>query len=139
VHAASSGGTTAGLLAGCALHGLPTRLLAVSADEPVAVLLSEVARVIDELAALLGVPLPTAELLASCEITDAWVGEGYGVPSAASTEALRLCARSEALFLDPTYTAKAMAALVDGVRAGRIGPGTDVVFWHTGGQVGLFR
>ena len=68
---------------------------------------------------------------------DTFVGGGYGVPTPASTEALELSARSEALFLDPTYTAKAMAGLIAKARAGEFA-GRRVVFWHTGGQVGLF-
>lgn len=139
VHAASSGGTTAGLALGCALHGLRTRVLAVSADEPVDVLRASVARVVADAAALIGAGIDEREALARCEFTDAFVGEGYGIPTPASDEALRLCARTEALFLDPTYTAKAMAALVARLRGGVVDASARVVFWHTGGQVGLFR
>jgi 1-aminocyclopropane-1-carboxylate deaminase/D-cysteine desulfhydrase-like pyridoxal-dependent ACC family enzyme len=49
-----------------------------------------------------------------------------------------LAARTDALFLDPTYTAKAMAGLVSYVRQQRFTAGQTIVFWHTGGQVGLF-
>lgn len=62
-----------------------------------------------------------------------YVGERYGVPTAAGLEALRLAARNEALILDPVYTAKALSALIDQVRRGRIGPAETVVFVHTGG------
>lgn len=139
VHAASTGGTTAGLLVGCALRGVATRVLAVSADEPPDVLRDEVRRIVGEIAGELDVAFDVEALLASCAFTDAYVGEGYGIPTEASTAALRLCARTEALFLDPTYTAKAMAGMVDVLRDGRLDPGAPVVFWHTGGQVGLFR
>ena len=74
---------------------------------------------------------------APIEIDDRFVGGGYGVPTPQSTEAIELCARREALFLDPTYTAKAMAGLIAKARAGELGSGTTL-FWHTGGQVGLF-
>ena len=47
------------------------------------------------------------------------------------------CARCEAVFLDPTYTGKAMAGLIGRVRAGEFETGT-LIFWHTGGQIGLF-
>ena len=59
-------------------------------------------------------------------------------PTAASREAIALTARSEAIFLDPTYTAKAMAALIAYLREQRLTAAQTVVFWHTGGQVGLF-
>ena len=55
-----------------------------------------------------------------------------------SREAIELCARTEALFLDPTYTSKAMAGLIAGVRSGEFKDAGSVLFWHTGGQVGLF-
>ena len=72
------------------------------------------------------------------EVDDTFVGEGYGIPTEASDEATRLCARTEALFLDPTYTAKAMAGVLARVRSGVLARG-PIVFWHTGGQVALFR
>ena len=67
-----------------------------------------------------------------------FVGDGYGVPTPASREAIELLARTEALFLDPTYTAKAMAGLIARVRSGAFQDTETVLFWHTGGQVGLF-
>ncbi|PYQ03481.1 MAG: D-cysteine desulfhydrase family protein, partial [Acidobacteria bacterium] len=114
VHASSSGGTQAGLLAGIALLGLPTRVLGISADDPAPAL---------------------SELIAGL---DGFVGEGYGIPTPASREAIELAARTEALFLDPTYTAKAMAGLIAHVRAGRFRSDETVLFWHTGGLPGLF-
>ena len=72
------------------------------------------------------------------EVDDRFVGGGYGVPSDQSREAIELTARSEAIFLDPTYTSKAMAALIAYVRQRQLEEGQTVVFWHTGGQVGLF-
>ena len=74
----------------------------------------------------------------SVDVDDSFVGGGYGVPTEASTGAIELLARTEALFLDPTYTAKAMAALIAYVRAGAFKPTETLLFWHTGGQVGLF-
>ena len=71
------------------------------------------------------------------EVDNQFVGEGYGIPTAASEEAIALCARSEALFVDPTYTAKAMAGLIARIRS-RTLSGDRVMFWHTGGQVALF-
>jgi 1-aminocyclopropane-1-carboxylate deaminase/D-cysteine desulfhydrase-like pyridoxal-dependent ACC family enzyme len=72
------------------------------------------------------------------EIDDAFVGAGYGVPTAASREAIDLVARTEAIFLDPTYTAKAMAGLIAYVRQQKFASSQTILFWHTGGQVGLF-
>lgn len=65
-------------------------------------------------------------------------GDGYGIPTAAGAEAIRLLARTEAVLLDPTYTAKAMAGMIDHVRRGEILADQTVLFLHTGGAPGLF-
>ncbi|HEY3119756.1 MAG TPA: D-cysteine desulfhydrase family protein, partial [Vicinamibacteria bacterium] len=62
----------------------------------------------------------------------------YGLATEASTQALTTLARTEAILLDPTYTAKAMAALIAWVREGRFRDDQSVLFWHTGGQIALF-
>jgi 1-aminocyclopropane-1-carboxylate deaminase/D-cysteine desulfhydrase-like pyridoxal-dependent ACC family enzyme len=132
----SSGGTQAGLIAGCRLHGLSTRIVGISADDPSAAIAGEVRRILGGLEALLG--LSSGGLTdAPIEVDDGFVGDGYGIPTPQSTEAIELSARREALFLDPTYTAKAMAGLIARARANELASGTTL-FWHTGGQVGLF-
>lgn len=138
VHATSSGGTQAGLVAGCALHGLSTRVVGVSADDPAADVERQVRSIIAGMAPTLGSVLDDVARDARVEVDDTFVGGGYGVPTPASVEAQQLAARTEALFVDHTYTAKALAALIAYVRDGRIPPDATVLFWHTGGQVGLF-
>jgi L-cysteate sulfo-lyase len=66
------------------------------------------------------------------------VGEGYGTVTPAAREAMTLAARTEGIFLDPTYTARALAGLMARVAAGRIKPEHRTVFLHTGGLPGLF-
>ena len=138
VHATSSGGTQAGLIAGCALHGLETRVIGVSADDPAADVEQQVRSIIGGMAGLLGPSLADVARDARAEVDDSFVGGGYGVPTPASVEAQQLAARTEAIFVDHTYTAKALAALIARVRDGRLPRDATVVFWHTGGQVGLF-
>jgi 1-aminocyclopropane-1-carboxylate deaminase/D-cysteine desulfhydrase-like pyridoxal-dependent ACC family enzyme len=137
-HASSSGGTQAGLLAGCALHGLATRVVGVSPDDPAASIAGRVRDVLQGMGPLLGVDGAALAGARPIEIDDTFIGDGYGVPSDASREAQRLAARNEAVFVDHTYTAKALAGLIAAVRAGRIPAHATVMFWHTGGQVGLF-
>jgi 1-aminocyclopropane-1-carboxylate deaminase/D-cysteine desulfhydrase-like pyridoxal-dependent ACC family enzyme len=72
------------------------------------------------------------------EIDDRFFGEGYAIPTDASREAIELTARTEAIFLDPVYTGKAMAGLFAYVRQRKFTDRQTVLFWHTGGQVGLF-
>jgi 1-aminocyclopropane-1-carboxylate deaminase/D-cysteine desulfhydrase-like pyridoxal-dependent ACC family enzyme len=138
VHATSSAGTQAGLVAGCALHGLATRVIGVSADDPAADVERQVRSIIDGMKAPLGPVLEDVARDARIDVDDTFVGGGYGVPTPASTEAQQLAARTEALFVDHTYTAKALAGLIQYVRDGRIPRDATVLFWHTGGQVGLF-
>ena len=138
IHACSSGGTQAGLAAGCVLHGLRTRVIGVSADDAAGEIRDRVAGIIAGMGPFLDVDGDELASAAHVEVDDAWVGDGYGLPSAASTEAQQLAARSEALFVDHTYTAKALAALIGYVRDGRLREDQTVLFWHTGGQVGLF-
>jgi 1-aminocyclopropane-1-carboxylate deaminase/D-cysteine desulfhydrase-like pyridoxal-dependent ACC family enzyme len=141
VHSTSSGGTQAGLVAAARLLRLPTRIIGVSADDPAPAIRSQVRAIVGGMAELLGLAPADSGALADgtpIEVDDQFVGDGYGVPTAASREALDVAARTEAIFLDPTYTAKAMAALMAYVRQQRFTEKQTVVFWHTGGQVGLF-
>ncbi len=139
VHASSSGGTQAGLITGCALFGLHTRVVGVSADEAAPELARVISGLLDGMASMLGAKRDTiAPPARPIDVDDSQVGAGYGIPTAASTEALELVARKEGILLDPVYTAKAMAALIAGVRTGAFSNKETVLFWHTGGQSGLF-
>jgi 1-aminocyclopropane-1-carboxylate deaminase/D-cysteine desulfhydrase-like pyridoxal-dependent ACC family enzyme len=137
IHSTSSGGTQAGLIAGCTLAGWPTRVIGISADESAGVLERDVRILLGGLAELLGFGSDRFAA-ASVAVDDGFVGAGYGVPTAESREAIELTARTEALFLDPTYTAKAMAGLIARLRRREFGTNGTVLFWHTGGQVALF-
>ena len=131
VHASSSGGTQAGLVAGAALHSLKTRIIGVSADDPAD-------RIADNVRSIINGIDRFHMLHHEIEVDDTRVGEGYGIPTRESREAQELAAKTEALFVDHTYTAKALGALIAYVREGRFTEDQTVLFWHTGGQVGLF-
>ena len=137
VHSSSSGGTQAGLIAGCALFGVHTKVIGVSPDDPSASIAGYVQPILAGLESELKL---TAGTLGSCDITvdDRFVGGGYGVPSDASREAIELTARCEGLLIDPVYSAKAMAALIAYARTGELDAYQTVLFWHTGGVPGLF-
>jgi 1-aminocyclopropane-1-carboxylate deaminase/D-cysteine desulfhydrase-like pyridoxal-dependent ACC family enzyme len=79
------------------------------------------------------------EFQTECEIPDQYIGPGYGVESDAGREAFQLLARTEGILLDPVYTAKAMAGMLDWIRTGRLADARRVLFWHTGGQMALFH
>lgn len=138
VHACSSGGTSAGILAGCRLHGLATRVIGFSADDPPAAVESEIRAILAGLEPLLGLEVDALNGAVQVEVDDGQVGTGYGEPTPRSIEAQTLAARTEALLVDQVYTAKALAGLVAYCRDGRIPADATVLFWHTGGQVALF-
>jgi D-cysteine desulfhydrase family pyridoxal phosphate-dependent enzyme len=138
VHATSSGGTQAGIVAACRLLGLSTRVVGIAADGPTAQIQAQVRANIDGIAELLGLDPAVVQRGTPIEIDDRFFGEGYAMPTDAATEAIELTARTEAIFLDPVYTGKAMAGLIAYVRQQKFTAKQTVVFWHTGGQVGLF-
>lgn len=134
--ASGSRGTQAGLTLGAHLCGAPYRLhgIAVSAGEPEKY--ERARRAARDAAALLGFD---DSVLGAAFVTDqGFIGDGYGLPTPEALEGLVLVARTEALVLDPTYTAKAMAALIAHVRRGEVRPDETIVFLHTGGSPALF-
>lgn len=138
VHATSSGGTQAGLVAGCRLLGLQTRIIGVSADEAAGPTRAQVEAIMSGVVDLVGLEAGMLARGTAVEVDDGFVGKGYGIPTAASREAIELLARTQALFLDPVYTAKAMAGFLAYLRERRFKESQTVLFWHTGGQVALF-
>ena len=69
---------------------------------------------------------------------DEYVGERYGVPTREAVEAVRIFAETEGVVLDPVYTGKCAAGLIDHIRKGRLGSGDTVLFIHTGGTPAIF-
>jgi L-cysteate sulfo-lyase len=136
VHATGSTGTQAGLLAGLegSRAGIPVLGIGVRATRPVQE--EKVFALASQVAELLGVPGTVARerVVANCD----YVGAGYGIPTSGMIEALELVARHEGIVLDPVYSGKAMAGLIDLIRKGHYRSGQNVVFLHTGGAVGLF-
>ncbi|HEX3425256.1 MAG TPA: pyridoxal-phosphate dependent enzyme [Acidimicrobiales bacterium] len=131
VVAAGSGTTTAGLLVGLALLGWTTTIVAAAVSRPVAETRTVILRLAGLCCRRLGIPDPNP---AKLEVIDA-LGPGFGIPGPEDTAAADLALRTEGIVLDPTYTAKAFAVLVDRASHERRGDGVTV-FWHTGGIAG---
>jgi len=129
-------GTQAGVIAGAALYGAPYRVCGITVSRPVPESIARIRGFAEGAARLIGHPLTIAE--EDVLVRDGFIGAGYGIPTPEGVEAIRLVARTEGIFLDPTYTAKAMAGLIGEIRAGRIRADETVVFLHTGGEPGLF-
>ena len=135
-YASGSRGTQAGLELGSRLFSPPYRLCGIAVSGGEDEKRARAARVATEAAALLGLDavVPPGELATNQD----HIGEGYGLPTSAGLEAIRLLAVGDGVLLDPTYTAKAMGALIADVRSGSIAPDETIVFLHTGGVPALF-
>lgn len=136
VHATGSAGTQAGLVAGFegARCGIP--VLGIGVRAPRAAQEEKVFALASATAELLGVrgAIARERVVANCD----YVGPGYGLPTDGMREAVTLMAQTEGILLDPVYSGKGFAGLVDLVRKGEFRRGQNVVFVHTGGTVGLF-
>jgi 1-aminocyclopropane-1-carboxylate deaminase/D-cysteine desulfhydrase-like pyridoxal-dependent ACC family enzyme len=130
----ATGGTQAGLLVGLRSVGSTAMVVGVAVARPVDELRSAIATTMTGLAELTGAVVEPVEIV----IDGDHRGPGYGVPTEAAAEATALLARTEAILVDPIYTAKGLAGLVARVRAGNW-DGRAVVFWHAGGTPGIFE
>ena len=130
-----SAGTHAGLLVGMqgARAGIPVHGISNSRHSPEQ--LPKVHALANDCAALLGIdPIDPDAVI----IQDEHIGAGYSIPTPEMVEAVHMLARLEGILLDPVYTGKAMAGLIDNVRTGLYGKREDVLFVHTGGMPSLF-
>jgi len=131
-----STGTQAGLV--CGLEGANSGIdvLGICVRQPAAAQIDAVHRTASAAAAHVGIRggLDRTRIRANGD----YVGSGYGIPTEATIEAIRLAAIHEGLLLDPVYTGKAMAGLIDLCRRGFFTKGQNIVFLHTGGAAALF-
>lgn len=136
VFPSSSGGTHAGMVVGARLFGYGGQVLGISVDEEQSVLQERVANLATLTADLLDEKLHFApqDVLAN----DHYLGGGYGVMGEPEKEAVQLFAQHEGLLLDPVYTGRAAAGMIDLIRKGYFKAGQTVLFWHTGGAPALF-
>jgi D-cysteine desulfhydrase family pyridoxal phosphate-dependent enzyme len=135
VVASSSYGTQAGLCLGVKALGLGVQVAGVAIDSRRAEVQAGVAALAGRTARRLGldVAVDPGEVVAF----DGYLGGGYAVMGEPEREAIRLAAGEEGLLLDPVYTGRAMAGLVDLVRRGTFAAGETLLFWHTGGTPAL--
>jgi D-cysteine desulfhydrase family pyridoxal phosphate-dependent enzyme len=136
VFATSSGGTHAGLVLGQRVFGYKGQVLGISIDEPEDWLKDHVSKLASASSELHGgrIDFGPEDVLAN----DSYCQAGYGVLTAAEREAVELFAKAEGLLLDPVYTGRAAAGMIDLIRKGFFNKEETVLFWHTGGQPALF-
>jgi D-cysteine desulfhydrase len=139
VFASSSGGTQAGMAVGARSCGLATELIGIRIDKEESAGLGYG----DFLAALANETASLAKTAGRFTVDDfiveeGYLGGGYGIVGDPEREAIVSLARSEGILLDPVYTGRAFAGLLDLVRLGRFADDATVLFWHTGGAPALF-
>lgn len=135
VLASSSGGTQAGLVLGAKLYDFHGHILGISIDQAAEDLQTQIAALATATATHLG--LGTTAVGHLVEVNDDYLGGGYAVVSDAEREAIRMVAQFEGILLDPVYTGRAMAGLIDLIRWGAFTRGQSILFWHTGGTASL--
>ncbi len=135
IYVASGGATYAGMLLGAIALSRPFQVVGHTPTQSAQTRSQYVAGLLSEAQALLGVDFPISE--SDIQILDDHLGDGHGIPSQGAIDAVRLVGSTEGFFLDPVYTGKAMAQLVDHARSGKL-DGKTVVFAHTGGIPALF-
>jgi L-cysteate sulfo-lyase len=136
VHASGSAGTQAGLAVGLAVLAPDIELIGLDIDAEPERVQRDATRVAHDAAALLGAA--DAMVNRSIMVIPGYAGPAYGLPTDGMIEAVSLGARLEGLVLDPVYSGKGFAGLLDLVRRDRFGPSDNVLFWHTGGTPALF-
>jgi L-cysteate sulfo-lyase len=136
VLATGSGGTQAGLLAGMLAQQQSTQVIGISIMGDAAAQSALVCQQVQATLETIGASVACDA--SAVRVESGYVGEGYGMPTANGLNAILRLARLEAILLDPVYTGKAMAGLIDLVGRGCFSPLENVVFLHTGGQAGLF-
>jgi L-cysteate sulfo-lyase len=121
---------------GARATGYAGQVLGISVDERREDLQAKVSKLANETAAHLKLDLQftPGEIAVNAD----YLGAGYGVMGEPEREAIRLAAETEGLLLDPVYTGRAFAGLIDLIRKGSIRRGETVLFWHTGGAPALF-
>ena len=136
VLASGSAGTQAGLLVGLALAGLEVQVLGMCVSRSSAAQEAKVTALVKDICALLDRPDLADVIEVRCD--GAYVGPGYGVETPEMIAAVQTLARTEGIFLDPVYTGKAMAGLIDYAATGKLTGTGPVIFLHTGGTPALF-
>jgi len=138
IFVSSSNTTLAGLLLGVKCLGANAKVIAVDHGWPYVG--NDVKKRVVDSAKKAAEKLGIAERVAEDDVVQLkqYVGEGYGKMTKESVEAMRIVARTEGILLDPVYTSKAMAGLIDQIRKGKIGKKETVLFVHTGGFPAIF-
>ena len=137
VHATGSAGTQAGLVVGMQAMNAGIPVYGVSVRAPKAKQEENVYGLAQRTLDFMGLAqslVPRDRVVANSD----YVGDGYGLPTDSMVEAVKMLATYEGILLDPVYSGKGFAGLIDLIRKGHFKKDENVVFLHTGGSVSLF-
>ena len=136
VLATATGGTQSGLVLGLNYLGATCSVLGISAWKAKDEIESMIVKRVHSVSEFLN--LDSDVTFGEVDVDDEHIGTAYGIPTKDCIEAIKLVAKTEGIVLDPVYTGKAMAGLIDAVKKGRFTSDDTVVFIHTGGIPILF-
>lgn len=130
-----TGSTHAGMIAGFAGQDRSRRVVGIDASATLEKTRDQVARIARNTATLIGLDRDIRE--DEITVLQGWAGDLYGIPVDSTIEAIKLSGRLEGMIIDPVYEGKSMAGLIDLVESGEIGPTSNVLYAHLGGQPAL--
>ncbi|MEU0486646.1 1-aminocyclopropane-1-carboxylate deaminase [Streptosporangium sp. NPDC006013] len=127
-----TGSTHAGMIAGFAGQDRPRRVIGIDASAKIEATRVQVERIARNTAELIGLGRDLRE--DEITVLEGWAGDFYGIPVSSTLDAMRLTGGLEGMIIDPVYEGKSMAGLIDLVKSGEIGPDSNVLYAHLGGQ-----
>lgn len=137
-HATGTGGTLAGIQGGLKLLASEMNVISIEVGVKSDDYAGKTAALANKSLGLLSLERPPEVKTEDIHTDSNYYLPGYEIPNEASSRAIRMLAKEEGLFIDPVYTGKAFAGMIDYIESGKIEKGKTVVFWHTGGATGLF-
>ena len=134
--ASGSGGTIAGIVAGKKLVGSNAQIIGIGVSEKDDSYLKKIVELANSAIEYIG----SKEKVTTDDFyfDSNYYAPGYEIPNEGGTKAIKELANTEGIFVDPVYSGKAFAGMLDYIRSGRIPKGSNVLFWHTGGNTALF-
>jgi 1-aminocyclopropane-1-carboxylate deaminase len=131
----ATGGTQAGMVVGFAADGRADRVIGIDVTAKPAETRAQIKRIAEHTADLVGLGRGIRD--ADIVLEERYAHPAYGVPSAETLDAIRLCARLEGMLTDPVYEGKSMQGMLDMVRRGVFSAGSKVLYAHLGGVPAL--
>ncbi len=135
VIASGSGGTQSGMVLGAKIYDIRSSIIGIAISQQAEQLQTQVAALATATATHLG--LGTVSVADMVNVNDDYLGHGYAQVGEGEREAIRMMAQKEGILLDPVYTGRAMAGVIDLIRWGAFTRGQSVLFWHTGGAAAM--